>query len=143
MSETVSVTFTDMDGDRTTIKTGYPAENGALVKVLGPGGAYITKEEAPAAALAILKAAGYDPEAIRPGDTDALGHGILSLAKHIREQEEATAKAKEEAELDAKALAAWNAYREACGFHARDSFDSPSAGEAWRDVVRTLATPAE
>lgn len=67
--------------------------------------AYLTKEQAPAVALAILEAAGWN-------DQPSTNIGIASdqLRMHIREQERKQAEAKEDAKLDKEAKAIYEAF---------------------------------
>ncbi|AZF93788.1 hypothetical protein HOU70_gp55 [Arthrobacter phage Liebe] len=120
----IDQTFTDRDGDDLLVETAYVAEYGAFVKAAG--GAFVAPADAPAVALAILRAAGLSD---RTGVADTpyfVARAVRTLETHAaklaRDAEAASAaEAKAAAEkadaekLDAEALTLWQATPGGCG----------------------------
>lgn len=142
-SFSLPLTVTDADGDSLTIapapKIGiaYHAE-GALVSRKDdarPGyfsgesiGVFVSKEEAPAVALAILVSAGINPDS--HGST--LESAAAALASIFAKQDRA-------AKLDAEAVELANAAYGALDLDLVESLDdvaSPHARESWRAVAK-------
>lgn len=72
--------------------------------------------DAPALALAILEAAGYDDKADDMSQAESYAFDALhKLQQSVDEQERATAEAREQAELEAEALELINAWMDSCG----------------------------
>ena len=98
---------------------------------------HISPSDAPALALAVLEAAGFE-------DSSSGGHitgariAVGDLKRHVKMQERATAEAKEQAELEAEALELCNEFIEDMGYDRVDSWDGsvPSKKEAWLAVAR-------
>lgn len=154
MTETkkIDTTFTDADGDDLRVKT----ENevlGAYV-LAESGGVYVSADDAPAVALAILEAAGHDATT-GPSTSYMTARAVRNLreglrmkaAREAREadkaaQAEAEAKAQAEREaadaadlaaLDREALALFNAHRAAVGDYPLAELPNP---DRWRAVAR-------
>ncbi|QIG58530.1 hypothetical protein PQE18_gp52 [Arthrobacter phage DrSierra] len=108
MTEPAMFTHTDAEGDSLVIRDG--GERGALVDLLnGPDtyGAYVNADEAPEVALALLKTAGIEPSE----DGNPLEAAAYFLAEAVAELAEAMKEA-DDAELEAEALALFNAATE-------------------------------
>lgn len=102
----MSYEYVDEDGDILAI--GPNDGHGALVRAFD--GAIIPRSEAPAAALAILEAAG-----INQGECEDkwLAEGVNALRRYITIAAEAKARAEDDARLDQEALELFNAARAA------------------------------
>jgi hypothetical protein len=102
---------TDADGDELLIETEHDEkdEQVASVNTTGSSIVYVSKDAAPAAALAILKAAGYVADA----HGDRVGHAVANLEKAIEKVEAAKAEAADRVNLEAEALRLHNARRTA------------------------------
>ncbi|MCZ9884659.1 hypothetical protein [Arthrobacter sp. B2a2-09] len=132
LAYSLPLTVTDADGDSLTIvpapKVGIAREaEGALVKThfTGSGslGTFVSKEDAPAAALAILQSAGINPDA----HGTALESAAATLYSIFRKKEAA-------AKLEEEALTLANASYAALDLNVVDSLadiSSPYAREAW------------
>lgn len=94
----------------------------------------LAPSDAPALALVILEAAGVKPYAL--GKRTYLGTAVVNLQAEVSEQEERSAEAKEQAELEGEALALRNA------LHGASETDFPTwpgeseAKENWLAVAR-------
>lgn len=133
-----TLTITDFDGDTLTIaqapRIGEARDGGALVHVKpspdGVGssiGVFVSREEAPEVALAILKAAGYS-DSSHSGPVESAVASLASIGK----KKEAAAK------LDAHALELYNAGARRIGDYAIESLDEipEEHAEGWRAVVK-------
>lgn len=143
--------YTDADGDTLEIDDIYlDGRDETVAEIQTPVNrtVYVPKDEAPAAALALLQAAGWE--------ADALGgpveHAVRGLAKHIenvaaekeaaetaaKEAAEAEAKAKAEQDaIEAEALKLVNSFRGAFGYGAAASLDDiPGSKAGWIAAAR-------
>lgn len=106
--------YTDKDGDEIGVEPAYNPSLGAFVKTTEDG-VYVAKDAAPAVALAILEAAGWEPEPLGTHVPRAFfllkAHGELEERK--KRSAEAARKA-EEAKLTEEALALLNAATDSC-----------------------------
>jgi len=149
-------TLTDSDGDTAAIHKATATENAVYVLSGGTSPAIVTKDEAPAFALALLEGTGWT--------ADSLGgpveHALKGLSKHIqnvadaeeaarKEAEEEARKAEETASLEAEALQLFNAYRRKAGRFTYDSLHQIRASavrEQWLAIAEAAravhATPA-
>jgi len=132
-------TLTDSDGDDVAIHRATAIDNGAYVLSGGTSPATVTKDEAPAFALALLEATGWTAD--HNGGT--MAHALTNLAKHIKQkaEEEArkAAEAEDAAKLEAEALTLLNSYRLSNGRPARTSLDeinNETSREGWRTIAR-------
>lgn len=93
---------------------------------------FIDNTEAPALALAILEAAGFD------GDENMFtGLAVANLRDHVEEQERATSEAKEQAKLEAEALKLFQAWRKSHHLPMVEDWDmTPSFKPEWLAVAR-------
>lgn len=130
-------TATDADGDALKISSSPElgiarGAEGSLVNMTTTGtgsiGVFVSKEEAPRVALAILISAGHNP--------DAHGNAVESAAAAL-----ASIQAREErrVKLEGEALELANARRNVLGYTPRKSFgeiEPPEAREAWLQVAK-------
>lgn len=156
-------TLTDNDGDEVAIHAATAVDNAVYVLSGGTSPAIVTKDEAPAFALALLEGTGWT--------ADSLGgpveHALKGLSKHIQnvaDAEEAARKAAEEearkaaeeearkaeeaASLEAEALQLFNAYRLKAGRYTYESLHQIRASairEQWLAIAEAAravhATP--
>ncbi|MGO4251215.1 hypothetical protein AB4Y81_03015 [Paenarthrobacter sp. TAF1] len=133
------LTITDSDGDTVAIHEATAVADGAYVLSGGTSPATVTKDEAPAFALALLEATGWTAD--HNGGT--MAHALTNLAKHVKQkaEEEArkAAEAEDAAKLEAEALTLLNAYRLSNGREARTSLDeinNETSREGWRTIAR-------
>ena len=137
-SFSLPLSVTDADGDKVVVSASPElgiARNaeGALVQTSynGPGsiGVFVSKEEAPKVALAILISAGHNP--------DSHGNVFESAAAALAS---VFARQDREAALKAEALELANARRKELGYALRASFEEiepREAREAWLQVAKT------
>lgn len=128
-------TLTVFDGDALEIseapRIGGARDGGALIETKpsagGTIGTFVSREEAPEVALAILKAAGYS-DSSHSGPVESAVASLASIGK----KKEAAAK------LDADALELYNAGARRIGDYAIDSLDElpEVVAEGWRAVVK-------
>lgn len=129
-------TLTDVDGDTLNVSrySGIrPATSpgGALVNTVSlPGsvGHFVTKEEAPKLALAILLAAGYE-DISHGGPIESAVSSLASIEKKKLAAEK----------LEAEALSLYNAGRRALGNEEVESFEDPRVvgfAETWIQIAK-------
>jgi hypothetical protein len=134
-------TATDADGDKLTVSPSPEIgiarrKEGALVQTVGASpasiGVFVSKEEAPRVALAVLISAGINPDA----HGNALESAAATLASIQARQERA-------AKLEADALELYNALTASTNGPALVSFDGlPATREAWLQVAKTARKQA-
>ncbi|WVX88042.1 hypothetical protein SEA_TFORTROY_54 [Arthrobacter phage TforTroy] len=122
----------DKDGDEIGVEPAYDPSLGAFVKTTEDG-VFVAKEDAPAVALAILKAAGHtaDPMGV------AVPRAVYLLATHeeriAKDKEEAARAAKaDEEKLAAEALDLFNATTE----HNFADFPNGAVRDVWLRAAR-------
>lgn len=121
--------YADKDGDLLQVRTAE-AQDGAPAYVATPrSGAYVARQDAPAVALAILKAAGIEPSQAAAVDSPAFAANVLARAVAALQKDA------EEAKLDAEALELWKA-----GIPSRAFDDRVPLG--WREGYREIARAA-
>ncbi|WGH20342.1 hypothetical protein SEA_MAGUCO_50 [Arthrobacter phage MaGuCo] len=118
----IDETFTDRDGDDLRVETAGPAEFGAYIKTPDDG-AYASRDDAPAVALAILRAAGFTDRTGGGNETPYfVARAVRNLTSYAANQarqaeaeaeklaaDKAAAEKADAEKLDAEALALWQA----------------------------------
>ncbi|CCQ44688.1 hypothetical protein ARTSIC4J27_617 [Pseudarthrobacter siccitolerans] len=134
-SFSLPLTVRDADGDKLTVSASPEigiarGAEGALVQTVEthPGaslGVFVSKDEAPAVALAILISAGINP--------DAHGNVFESAAAALAS---VFAKKDREAKLEAEALDFLNAFRSASNLAPLEDLGALNTREAWLRVAK-------
>lgn len=129
-------------GSRLGVETSENHENAAFVEVSRSRFEHfiVPKDDAPAVALAILEASGWDGEV--PFEKDSVEDATYILRKAIKEAAKAKAKAEDEAKLDAEALTLHNLHWGVSGAAFRDD----NMRLHWRKIAlkaRELHAPKE
>lgn len=155
VTEYVDRKFTDADGDYLIVRTDAPVDAGAYLDA-SPGGVNVSRDDAPAVALAILEASGLSATT-GPGTPYRVARAVRVLREHEAGRElraERAARAAEalagqaEAEkadaeaLDAEALALFNAHRRAVGDYPLASLPDPDRWRAVARAARSLGVPS-
>lgn len=109
--------YVDKDGDELGIEPAFDPSFGAFVKTTEDG-VYVAKEDAPAAALAILKAAGWRGAPVSTNDVEKAAY-LLEVAA-------------QDEELAQEALALLNAATDSCYV----AFPNETIRETWLRAAR-------
>lgn len=113
-----SKTFKSVWNERTRLVHVMPVAEGVNIQVSdavwnGQYGSTIAPSDAPALALAVLEAAGYEERQkgwdVRNSADENIAQAMRYLSKGIEIQKRTTAEAKEQAELEAEAVELFNA----------------------------------
>lgn len=139
MKPTEYLTITERPNTSITVMS--DSRGPLIVASDGPGARAVryTPDDAPALALAILEAAGYDDMADDANLADVHAFNAMhKLQESVDTQERATAEAKEQAELEAEALELYNARILFIGGEALTSFEKLNQDnkDMWLAVAR-------
>ncbi|AYN59138.1 hypothetical protein HOU52_gp53 [Arthrobacter phage Yang] len=115
-------TYTDADGDKLNVQTSGGHKDTAWVRNPGDSAVHVSKADAPAVALAILEAAGWEAKV---ASTVGAEEAVYALREHVRDTAQ-------EAELAAEALALLNAATDSC----YADFPNETVREVWRRAAR-------
>lgn len=120
---------TDHDGDELQIVSSAIESNGASVRSEHGNAVYVSRDEAPAVALAILEAAGWESRIDSHLNAEA---AVYALRRHVEHAAAVKAKADEEAKLAQEALYLLNAACDTCYV----DFPNETVRETWLRAAR-------
>ncbi|QIN94452.1 hypothetical protein SEA_LEGO_52 [Arthrobacter phage Lego] len=121
-----SFTHTDSYGDSLVVESD---SNGAAVSSENGNAVYVPKDDAPAVALAVLTAAGWEGRALTPERPEAAAY---VLQRHVEDAAAVKAKAEAEANLAKEALYLLNAACDTCFV----DFPNETVRETWLRAAR-------